>query len=701
MSSVVTAPEGVPSRPPTTPVGQLRGGSLTPDFLLGLLGAVALAVIAFVAAGGNNLAPNTWVQVGLLLVGGAAAIGAVLSGARGRASGAGSLVAFAALAALTYASIAWSVQPANSWLEGNRTLSYFAVFLAAALLAGMAPARWRAMVGAVAAATTVACAYSLLVKVFPGSLDPNDTVGRLQAPLDYWNAVGLMAAIGIPACLWSGARRDASPLLRTVAAPALAILISVLVLSFSRGAVLAAVLGALVWFALAPLRLRSALILAVGAAGGAAIAAWGSAHPGISADNVASAVRISAGHSLGVVVILSLALTSLGGLAGRLALDRVVLTPQMRRRVGTLLIALVALVPLAGLGALAESHRGFTGEISHLWQTLTNTSGGAANQPGRLAQLSNSRPQYWSLAFKIGAHHPLAGTGAGGFGTAQAQYQTGPAWKLQFENVVHAHGYVMETFADLGAIGLAVSLVLLAAWAAATARTLKPAWLSPGRRTPRPPPGPEAPAERAGLIALLAIVATFGLHSLIDWTWFVPGVAVPALAAAGWLAGRGPLSRPAAAPASRRPLSRSPGAVGAIATVVVATLVAVWFVVQPLRSANASSAAYSAALRGDGGTAVADARSAASEDPVSIKPLFLLSQLYTDLRLPAAARAELSDAVHRQPANPQTWEQLGCYDLGRHQTGLAASELHRGWELEPSLTTIVTDPAAFCASIAG
>ena len=35
------------------------------------------------------------------------------------------------------------------------------------------------------------------------------------------------------------------------------------------------------------------------------------------------------------------------------------------------------------------------------------------------------------------------------------------------------------------------------------------------------------------------VVVVFGAHSLVDWTWFVPGTAVPALLCAAWVAGRG------------------------------------------------------------------------------------------------------------------------------------------------------------------
>jgi hypothetical protein len=649
------------------------------DFLLGLLGAAVLVVIDFVAGGGNILAPNTWVQVALVLLAAATGIAAVVVGGRGRLWGAGALGCFSALAALSYASIAWSVQPDSSWLEANRTLSYLAAFATALLLARMFPGRWRALLGALATATTVVCAWSLLVKVFPGTLDPNEAMGRLQAPFTYWNALGLMAAMGLPACLWAGARRERAPVLRALAVPAVAILVAAVVLSFSRGAVLVAVIGLAVWFALAPLRLRSALVLALGGAGGAAIAAWGAAKPGISADYVSEATRVSAGHGFGLVILVALVLTALAGLVASRALDRVTVSAAVRRRTGCVLIGLVALIPVAGVVVVAASSRGFTGEVSHLWSRLTSTNGGAADQAGRLVDLSNARPNYWSLALKIGEHHPIAGTGALGFATAELLYSTAAPDAL----VTHAHGYVFETFADFGAIGLAISLALLVAWIVATGRTFE--W-SGFRRAPadtRAPPSAELTAERTGLVAVLAIVVIFGAHSLIDWTWFIPGCAVAALVCAGWLVGRGPLSQPIGTLPERTMLSRSPGAIGAIAGIAVAAVIALFAIVQPLRSADAYSSALNAAIRGNAAVALTNARSAAAEDPFSIDPPFLLSRLYGDLGEYGAARRQLTEAVSRQPNNPKTWTQLGCYDVAQQHVG-AAYEIHRAHLLDPS-----------------
>ena len=705
MSSVVTVPGGASSRPSRTTLPTIVDRRRPTDLVAGLIGAVAFCLIAFLASGGVDLAPNTWVQVGLLASAGLTVLTLLLVGNRGRAWGGFTLLWFAALAAFTYASIAWSVQPANSWLEANRTLSYLGAFATALVLARLVPGRWRALAGATAAATTVVCGYALLVKVFPATFDPGDAFGRLRAPFDYWNAVGLMGALGLAPSLWAGARREGALLLRALAAPATAILLSALLLASSRGAVLAALIGVATWFVLSPLRLRSTVVLALGAVGGGVIAAWGLSTHGISADGVSIAARNSAGHSFGVLIVAALCVTGAASFAATLALDRFSLSGRARRAVSVGLLAAVALIPVAGLSALAASRRGFTGEISHIWQSLTNPNGKVGDQPGRLVNLSNSRSHYWSQAITLGEHHLLAGVGALGFATAQPS-SSGPVWNPQHAHVVHAHGYLAETFADFGLLGLAISLGLLVAWGVATGRTLE---LGAPRRTraPRGPPSGDSAstplvaaggsaAEPAGLIALLAVAVTFGIHSLIDWTWFIPGTAIPALACAGWLAGRGPLSAPIGRRPRSRRLRRAPGVAMAIAVTAVVAILAVWMIVQPLRSFDSYSAAETAAIDGNAAAALRQAHAAAVENPLAIDPLFLLSVIYNGLGNSTQARHELVLATSRQPSNPQTWQELGCYDYAHHVPA-AAAEFHRMLGLQPAAAPAIGDLATFCA----
>jgi O-Antigen ligase/Tetratricopeptide repeat len=352
-----------------------------------------------------------------------------------------------------------------------------------------------------------------------------------------------------------------------------------------------------------------------------------------------------------------------------------VLPSQLRRRLGVALLIAFALVPVGVAIALAASSRGLTGEATHAWQTLTNPKAVVLNDPSRLAQLSNSRPRYWGEGLNIGAHAPLHGVGAGGFPILQPRYASDHRYRVQ-----HAHSYVIETFADLGALGLAVSFVLLVGWALATARTF-------GWRAQKQ--GFEAPAvragdaERVGLLTLLCVMVAFGLHATIDWTWSIPGTAIPALICAGWLAGRGPLGQRVGRRAQRLRLAAAPGRAAATAVLLAVGLAAMWTVWQPLRSADADAAAVSALTRGDADAALGDARAAVARDPLAPAPLWQLADVYSALGDLHAAHAELVRAISLQPENAATWTALGLFNLNHDQPHKALGVLQRAQRLDP------------------
>ena len=83
-------------------------------------------------------------------------------------------------------------------------------------------------------------------------------------------------------------------------------------------------------------------------------------------------------------------------------------------------------------------------------------------------------------------------------------------------------------------------------------------------------------------LALTAIV--FGLQSAIDWTWFIPGPTAMALVAAGFVAGRGPLTaarQGETAELRDAPVERSEMRLVAAAAVMVAALLAAWAIWLP------------------------------------------------------------------------------------------------------------------------
>ncbi len=674
VSPLATAPagagEGVPARRSRTTAPFVPTG----DAILGLCLAGVLVALPFLTSGSADpsvpvAATYTWTEIALTLLGAIGCAAVVVVGARGRAWGAATVGLFAAFAAFAALSILWSVVPDWSWFGANQLVSYLAVFAGAAAMARLFPQRWPGVLGGLAAGMSAVSAYTLLAKVFPATLASSNVYGRVLAPFGYWNAAGVAAALGLPACLWAGARRSRGVILRALAAPGLTLVIAVVVLSYSRSAVLMAVVALVCWIAFTPSRLRGIAVLAVGGAGGLAVVLWAQGHHALTGDGVALSAQDVAGHSFGVVLLVVLLLVALASWAVVAGMDRFTIPPVLRRRLGLGLLVLAALIPAGGMAALAASSRGFTGEISHGWNVLTNPN---AAQPsdtsGRITALGSSRPVYWDEGIKAGEHALVKGVGELGYGVARLRYASKPYKTDQ------AHSYLVQTFADLGLIGVALTLALLVAWCLAAARPLALGvrWqaLSAGQA-----------AEREGLITLAAIVIAFGVQSLIDWTWFFAGVAVPALIAAGWLAGRGPLEAPVGRMSARRPMRRRPGAGALVTALAGVALVSAWLMWEPLHSAQEVDAAVTAPTNAE---AFAHARSALASNPLSVAPLNELAALDQNLNLDMAARAELAKATQLQPRNPQTWSALTAFDLQRHDWRRAITDARHVLTLDRS-----------------
>ncbi len=321
---------------------------------------------------------------------------------------------FAALAVLTTVSIAWSVAPDESWVEAARTTSYLAAFGTALVLARLLPNYWQVLPTAIAIGSTALSVWALLVKVLTSHLY-DESFGRLLAPFSYWNATGLAAALGLPVMIWLGSHRERTPIARALAVPGVALLASVVILSYSRSAVAAAIVGTAVPLFFGRTRLRGVVTLGLGGVAAAIICAWALHDNNLTADGIPQAARASAGRTFGIVLVVVLVIAGVAGALVGARLDRTPLAEQSRRRIGTALWGLVALLPLVILLGLAVSSRGFTGEISRIWGSLTSTTSAVGDTSSRLGELSSSRPDYWHEAISVGNHNLLAGAGAGGY----------------------------------------------------------------------------------------------------------------------------------------------------------------------------------------------------------------------------------------------------------------------------------------------
>jgi hypothetical protein len=365
---------------------------------------------------------------------------------------------------------------------------------------------------------------------------------------------------------------------------------------------------------------------------------------------------------------------------------------------------------ILAVGGLAASHRGLTGTISHDFHTLTDIHAKVTNDPSRLTAIASVRAQYWDEALKVFSAHPATGAGADGYDVARLRYLTGPL------PAKHAHGFIVQTLADLGLVGLALALGLLVSWMAAAGRATHPLnrrWTSwgelranrrPAWRTIEDRSLARYTPERIGTLSMLCLVVVFGAHSLIDWTWYVPGDAIPALICAGWLAGRGPLS-PETAPRAAGgswverllPAGR-PGSLrlGIAAVALLAALLTAWSQWQPLRAEEKSEAALGVLGTGNAASARSMAASAVSTDPLSVEALFVLAHIQNASGETAGARGTLARAVRLQPSNPKPWLELGRFDLTTKPRA-ALDELQASIYLNPgsiSPAALATSPEA-------
>ena len=624
------------------------------DIAVTLLLTAALCAVCAIADGGMRLGATTSTEIGILLASGAIVAAALIAApARERLYGALPVAAMLVLTAIAAWSVTWAVNPSDAWVDANRHLAYFAAFAAAVALAHLAGRRWSAVLGAITLSAVLISGYALMTKVLPGVLNPDEIYARLREPFGYWNSVGLAAAMGLPGLLWLGSRRTGHGALNALAAPGVTLCVATILLAYSRGSLLAAGIGVALWFAIVPLRLRGVAVLALGAAGGAVVAVWTFGQTGLSDDRVELAAREAAGYELGVALAVVLLVVLALSLAITFWVAEHPPSKESRREAGAVILILLALAPIAVVAALALSDRGLGGSVSNTWRTLTDPSASPPpNDPGRLTAAGSVRARYWNESLKAFRDHVWRGVGAGGYATVRPRYRQDEI------DVRHAHGYVMQVAADLGIIGLAASLALLASWLASA--------LSATGLRPRDRGMPFTP-ERNALVTMFTVVVIFGVHSLIDFTWFVPGNALPALLAAGFLAGRGPLG---AGQPLRRPLRlrvhhglRDPVRVtGAVAAIALA-LVASWAVLGPQRSASAGQDALALLDKGDVDGARQKVQQARELNPLTIEPLFEMSVIEQRAGNDVAARAALEQAVRLQPENARTWLRLAELEL--------------------------------------
>jgi hypothetical protein len=379
--------------------------------------------------------------------------------------------------------------------------------LAAAAAAFRARPAARAVEPLAAGGTVIVVGYGLSGRLLPGLVTQHpqtSAAGRLDQPLTYWNATGLLATLGLVLCARVAGDRDRPPAVRAAAGAAAVPLGMGCYLSFSRGALAALAAGLLALVALAPTRaqVRGCVLVLVGGAAGAIAAA---AAPAVRTASGALSAREREGA---IVLAVGLVLMAGAALVARLPLsDRPLRLPRWAGWATVLIIVALLVVPIVAAGGRQQAP----------------PATGATNQ--RFASLGSHRYDYWRVAIDAGAAHPLAGVGASGFRVEWLRR------RHIDEAVRDAHSLELETFAELGLVGVALlaALLVAVAIAAAAAHRIDPALAA----------GPAA--------ALTA----WAFHSAIDWDWEMPALTLVAVVLAGVLLARAAPTAPRRSAAPR------------------------------------------------------------------------------------------------------------------------------------------------------
>src|SRR3954454_5461310 len=100
------------------------------------------------------------------------------------------------------ASISWAPEAGVAKENVERLMLYVGGFLLAMGTLRSLPAR-RAVEPAIAAGATIVVTYGLSERLLPGVIDLTNSGrahGRLEQPITYWNAEGMLAAVGLILC---------------------------------------------------------------------------------------------------------------------------------------------------------------------------------------------------------------------------------------------------------------------------------------------------------------------------------------------------------------------------------------------------------------------------------------------------------------------------------------------------------------------
>ena len=632
-----------------------------PALLASLLPAIVIFWIAY-DGGSYSLPSRNTLAIALWW---AVAVGLVFGLLPARSATRSSIAIGGLLAALslwTLTSILWAPSAESAFNEFNRVTLFLGIFVLVALVAR------REMVGrlcdGIAIAIAMIALIALVSRLFPGVFSDRGVAAslpsaatRLSFPLDYWNGLAVIVALGVPLVL-RAAMTGRSAIARGLALAPLPVIASVIFLTASRGGIATALVGVIVFFALSERRWSAAGALVVAALGSAAAVAILAARSELLNGPLGTDLVERQGREAALLIALTcITSAAIFGLGSRFLRGRFRASPWLGRALA------LGLVLAIGVGIVA-SH-----PIAQFQAFKRPPTGARAIKPGDFMQahlLSGSgsgRWQFWSSATEQWEHSKLLGEGAGSYEAWWAEHGA------LARPVKDAHSLYLETLGELGPVGFLL-VVSLAGMGIAVGV----------RRSQR-----ESGDMRVTAAALTGVFVGYAFAAGIDWMWELTAVSVVSFVALALLSGPVGASsrdlRVARPDESRRSLGGGRLGLG------IATLVVVWLVICaqaiPLLAQLRIKDSQAAILRGDAKGAARAALDARNIQPWAASPDFQLALVSEQRGETRRAREWIELAIKHDERNWKLWLVSARLDTKLGDTVGAIDSLRRAIELNP------------------
>jgi O-Antigen ligase/Tetratricopeptide repeat len=548
----------------------------------------------------------------------------------------------AALCLWTGLATSWSESEERTVTELGRNATYLGLLVLA--LAAQARTGARHVLAGVACAIAAVGCLAVLSRLHPAWFPRNDqaeflgNARRLAYPLNYWNGLAALLAMGVPLLLaLAGAARRLA--VQSLAAAAVPVLVLGIWLTVSRGGAIALGVGLVAFLLLAADRPARVGTLAVCAIGSAILLAAAHARPLVGDAVRSPAAQDQADELLALVALVAGGvglLQAAVGLAERHAGRPAWVNPGHRRA------AVLSLAALAAAMAVAVA-AGAPAALQDTWDEFRAPPGTVAGTSDRdlLERIQSAtgrgRYQYWESAVDAQRSDPWRGIGPGTFEFWWARNGTTQGF------VRDAHSLYAEVFAELGIVGLVlVGGLLLLLLGVGAARAL---------RAP--------PALRTLLAGATAAAAVFATSAAYEWVWELAALVAAVIVVGAALLVGGDAEPSAAAPAQREPAPPGGGRrLGRLAPRLVVgalALAALPAVAVPLAGAVALRDSEAAARDGRDGPALSHAAAAERLQPYAAAPWVQRALVAEQAGDVGTARAAIRRAVRLEPTDWRPW----------------------------------------------